>query len=187
MNELSKVLLRSSEVRERLNELGQVEAPEEGQVEEMNTLTAEYKTLETRHRALLVGDAGEGKVDPEERDVGKVPDREERERLELRGKARVGDFVAAALTGRPIRGASGEYAEAVGTPGAMPLDLLDVPEERAVTPGPADETVTATRPTVPHAFARTDAAALGVSMPMVAAGEAHFPALTTAPPAGREG
>ena len=68
----------------------------------------------------------------------------------------------------------------------MPLDLLDAPESevRAVTPGPDAETVTTTRPTVPHAFARTDAAALGVSMPMVAPGEAHYPALTTAPPAG---
>ena len=49
-----------------------------------------------------------------------------------------------------------------------------------------DETVSSTtRPTVPFAFARTDsAAALGIMFPMVAPGEAHYPALGTAPPAG---
>ena len=52
----------------------------------------------------------------------------------------------------------------------MPLELL---EARAVTPGPASEAVATTRPTVPAAFARTDAAALGISMPMVAPGESH--------------
>ena len=117
---------------------------------------------------------------------GEIEDAETRERRELRGKSRVSDFVTAALTGRSVGGASAEYSDAVGCPGLMPLDLLDSPEpeERAVTPGPAAETVTSTRPTVPHAFARTDAAALGIAMPMVASGEAHFPALTTAPPAG---
>ena len=94
--------------------------------------------------------------------------------------------MSCALTGRPVVGASAEYADAEGLSGFMPLDLLDAPESeaRAVTPGPADETVANTRPTVPFAFARTDAAALGIAMPMVAAGEAHYPALTTAPPAG---
>ena len=53
-----------------------------------------------------------------------------------------------------------------------------------MTPGPDSGTVTTTRPTVPYAFARTDAAALGIIFPMVAPGEAHFPALETAPPAG---
>ena len=94
------------------------------------------------------------------------------------------DFVTAALKGQPVAGASGEYADAEGLAGRMPLELLGTPPEaRAVTPGPDAETVTTTRPTVPYAFARTDAAALGVVFPMVAPGEAHFPSLTTAPPA----
>ena len=56
----------------------------------------------------------------------------QRERLELRGKARVGDFVASALTGRGVTGASAEFADAAGTPGLMPLELLDAPEAREI-------------------------------------------------------
>ena len=37
---------------------------------------------------------------------------------------------------------------------------------------------------MPYAFARTDSAALGIAFPMVAPGESHHVALTTAPPAG---
>ena len=68
----------------------------------------------------------------------------------------------------------------------MPIELLEGPEPevRAVTPGPDSGTVTQTKATVPFAFARTDAAALGIAMPMIASGEAHFPALSTSPPAG---
>ena len=40
-----------------------------------------------------------------------LPDAEVRERLELRSKARVGDFVASALTGRGVTGASAEFAD----------------------------------------------------------------------------
>ena len=109
-------------------------------------------------------------------EVEATEDTETRERRELRSKARVSDFLTSALTGRPVTGASGEYADAVGVPGFMPLDLLETPgaafidvarfpevEKRDVTPGPADDTVTATQPTVPFAFARTDAAALGIA------------------------
>ena len=184
MTASQRLEVRASEIRQRLNEISGLEG--DAFTDEIRTeadaLQVEYRDVETKRRAAIVA---EGVKET----VKEGPDAEERERLELRGKARVSDFVTAALTGRPVRGASAEYSEAAGTPGTMPLDLLDMPEVegpevRAVTPGPSNETVTSTRPTVPHAFARTDAAALGISMPMVAAGEAHFPALTTAPPAG---
>ena len=183
MTASQKIALRLSEVRSRLNEIAGLEGDDftDEVKAEAAKLHTEYGDLETRHRAAIVADGvTEG--------VTEGPDAEERERIELRSKARVSDFITAVLTGRPVRGASAEYADAAGIPGAMPLDLLDAPEARetetrAVTPGPSSETVTATRPTVPAAFARTDAAALGISMPMVSPGEAHFPALTTAPPA----
>ena len=115
-----------------------------------------------------------------------VEDGEAAEIRKLRPQAKLADSIVAAITGKPVAGASrSEYADAMGCPGYTPLDLvLGEVEARAVTPGPAAETVSATRPTVPAAFARTDAAALGIAMPVVQAGEAHFPALTTAPPAG---
>ena len=181
-----KLELRASEIREKLNLLSGTETLSDEQRTEVDTLSLEYRDVETKRRAAIVAEDREAESAKEGGEGGEIEDAETRERRELRGKSRVSDFVTAALTGRSVGGASAEFADSVGCPGLMPLDLLDSPEpeERAVTPGPAAETVTSTRPTVPHAFARTDAAALGIAMPMVASGEAHFPALTTAPPAG---
>ena len=185
MTNAQKIRLRLSQVRQRLNEIAGVEgdAFTDEVRSEAASLQAEYADLELRDQAAIVAEAAEtakAVTEPTE-------NAETRERRELRSKARVSDHLAAVLTGRGVTGASAEYSDAVGTPGLMPLELLDgteLDEARAVTPGPSDETVTATRPTVPYAFARTDAASLGIAMPMVASGEAHFPALTTAPPAG---
>ena len=183
MTKAQKLEVRASEIRQRLNEISGLEgdALTDEIRTESDTLQTEYRDTETKRRAAIVAeDVTETKVEPTE-------DSETRERRELRGKARVSDFVTAALTGRPVTGASGEYADAEGLSGRMPLDLLDSMEpveERAVTPGPSDETVSSTKATIPFAFARTDAAALGIAFPMVAPGAAHYPALGTAPPAG---
>ena len=184
MTNAQKLEIRASEIRQRLNEISGLEgeALTDEVRTESDTLQTEYRDTETKRRAAIVAESEEdAKVVPVE-DISP----ETRERLELRGKASLSEHLAAVLAGRGVTGASAEYADAVGVPGLMPMELLDgpEPEERAVTPGPAADTVTQTRPTVPHAFARTDAAALGISMPMVAPGEAHFVALSTAPPAG---
>ena len=175
--------LRASAIREKLNVLSGTESLTEEQRSEVETLTTEYGDVETRRRAAIVSED----VEAAKETPGEPGDAEERERLELRGRALVSDFLTAALTGRSVPGASAEYAEACQVQGRMPLDLLATPEERAVTPGPSAETVTASRPTVPAAFARTDAAGLGVAMPMVAPGEAHYPALGDGSAGGTEG
>ena len=180
MTNAQKVALRLSKVRERLNEISGLEAADFSDEirTEAGTLQAEYSDLEIRHRAAIV-------AEPPETVTEGAEDGEAVEIRKLRPQAKLADSIVAAITGKPVAGASGEYADAMGCPGYTPLDLvLGGVETRAVTPGPDAETVTATRPTVPAAFARTDAAALGIAMPMVQAGEAHFPALTTAPPAG---
>ena len=183
MTKKKKLMVRMSEVRERLAEISNEDEVTDELRSEARELRGEMADLETKYQAALAAepdDPGETRETTE--------DAETRERRELRGRARLGDFIASAITGRPVAGASAEYAEAVGCPDMLPIELLAVEERetetRAVTPGPSSETVTSTRPTVPRPFARSDAAALGVSMPTVAAGEAHYPALTTAPPAG---
>lgn len=187
---------RGAEIRARLLALGGQTTITSDEASEQTDLTSELRTLETRRAALVAGASGDPEpapapADPPEHvlhDDGGGLDREARERRELRGRARVADYVRASLTGRPVQGASAEYASAVGADGLMPLDVLEPAdvEERAVTPGPTAGTQTTTRPTVPHAFARTDFAALGGTMPMVSSGQAMFPALTTAPPAGMQ-
>ena len=179
MTTKQRLEVRASEIRTRLAELAEVEDFNDEQRGEISTLRTEMRDVETKLQAAI-------EAEPEVRETSTTETAEERERRELRSNARVGDFVSAALTGRPVVGASAEYAEAVGLAGnVLPLDLLgEAREDRAVTPGPSNETVADTRPTVPFAFKRTDVAALGVSMPMVPPGEAHYPALTTAPPSG---
>ena len=178
--------LRASVIREKLNALSGTETLTDDQRAEVDTLSTEYRDVETKRRAAIVAEDLEAVASSEAVANGdEVVDTETRERRELRGKARVGDYIRSVVTGRPITGASGEYADAIGCAGYLPMDLLDPrdTETRAVTSGPASETVTSTRPTVPYAFLRTDTAALGIAMPQVSPGEAHFPALSTSPPA----
>ena len=176
MTDDQRLLKAAADARKELRALALSDDATAAQIAEA---TAKVDNLEARAAALP---AEEGPAP----DSATLEDGEGREIRKLAGKARVGAFVAAALTGQPVRGASAEYASALGMDGRLPLALLEPEgrEVRAVTPGPSNETVTTTRPTVPYAFERTDAAALGVMMPTVAPGEAHFPALTTAPPAG---
>ena len=113
-------------------------------------------------------------------------DAETRERSELRSRSAFGDYIAAAVLGQSLTGAAAEYAAAEGCPGMLPVALFGAPvavEHRAITPGPAAGAESTTQPTVPALFARSDSAALGVQFPAVAAGEAHFPVLSTPPPA----
>ena len=172
---------RLTEARARKDALVFDDDAEAGQLE---AAVKECRSLEERF------DVAEAMLAAEEAATTTITpknDGEGREIRALHGKARITDFVAAAIDKQPLAGATAEYASAMEMPaGMMPLDMLTPPgvETRAITPGPANETVTTTRPTVPFAFARTDAAAMGLSMPTVPAGEAHYVNLATAPPAG---
>ena len=172
---------RLTEARSRKDALVFDDDAEAGQLE---TAVKEVRGLEERF------DVAEAMLAAEEAATTTITpknDGEAKEIRALRSKANVSAYMAAAIDRKDLDGAEAEYTAALGLPaGQMPIDLLDPPEveTRAITPGPANETVTSTRPTVPAVFARTDAAALGINMPMVSSGEAHYPALTTAPPAG---
>ena len=68
-------------------------------------------------------------------------DSEVRERLELRAKTGIGDFLAAAVGGAAVSGAAAEYCESLGVPvvGHLPMAIFDRPaptvETRAITAG----------------------------------------------------
>ena len=108
-----------------------------------------------------------------------------RERLEVRSKTGLADFLSAAVGGREVTGAAREYAEACGVSplGRLPLDLFGngKPETRAITAGPAVDGPV--EPAVPYVFQRSAAASLGIEMPMHGAGAVQIPRVTTAPPA----
>ena len=103
-----KIQIRLSECREALNTLLQTESRTDEQQTEMETLTKEVSSKEPELRAAL---AAEG-VTTETNTI--TDDPEVRERLELRGKARFGRFLAAAISGRAVDGAEAEYRSAAG-------------------------------------------------------------------------
>ena len=186
MTDAQKLTVRASEIRSRLNELNGLEgdAYTSELRTESDTLTTEYRDVETKLRASIVAD-GDLETRVRETPTG---DPEHRERLEIRSRTGLGEFLAAAAGGRAVEGAAAEYAAACGVPTfqRVPLAIFRDgqparPETRAITPGPAVDGPV--MPEIPYIFERSAAAALGVMMPAVGAGQVQIPRVTTAPPA----
>ena len=175
---------RSGEIRVRFLEIANLDtgSVDEGIETEERSLRTELKGLETRLIAARTAATEEGTV--ETRDVPQV-DGEHRERLELRSKTGLTDYLRAAATGSSVTGAAAEFAAACKVPDIGHLPMAIFPgrqvEYRAVTPGPAVDGPV--QPTVPYVFERSAAVSLGVTMPSVPAGQAQIPRITTAPPA----
>ena len=179
MTAAQTIQIRLSECRQRLNALLQTEDRTDEQQTEMETLTAEVGVKEPELRAAIASEP-----DPQEV-VTDTGDPEQRERLEIRSKTGLADFLSAAVGGREVSGAAREYADACGVSplGRLPLDLFGngQPETRAITAAPAvDGQVEAV---VPYVFKRSAAASLGIQMPTHGAGAVQIPRVTTAPPA----
>ena len=176
MTNSQKLTIRLSEIREKLNELLGIDKRTDEQNTEMSALTAEAQKLEPELRAAIVVEGSEAAAAEAD-----APDAETRERRELRSKARLSTYVAAAMNGRAVDGAAAECSAAHGCPGAVPLELFDRAgpvEERAVTPGPATAD-TSLAPIVPALFQRSVAAYLGIDMPTVGVGDSGYPVLST--------
>ena len=169
MKQSQKHELRASEIRARLNELQAVEDLSTEQESEMGSLTVEYRTVETRKRAAIATEADE--IETAKAEHGDAPDREMRERIELRSKASLGRYLSARAQGRIPSGAESELMEAAGVDDGIPLELWDTstPEKRAVTaaPGTVGLNLDRIRPAV---FAPSILPRLGVEMPRVPSG-----------------
>ena len=176
-----RLSIKASEQRSRLAELAELAELTDEQRAELGTLGATHQDTESQLRASIAADdAATPPGDP-------VIDSEVRERLELRSKTGIGDFLAAAVGGSAVTGAAAEYAAALGVPlvGHLPMAIFErtapAVETRAITPGPAVKGTL--QPTVPYVFERSAAASLGIVMPTVPSGQVQIPKITTAPPA----
>ena len=180
MTILQKLQLRQSEIRQAINTLLGNDARTDDQQGELEKLTGEGQKIEPELRAALIA-----APDPEVTTIT-GGDGETRERLELRGKTGLADYLRAAAGGTAATGAAAEYAESLGIPtvGHLPMALLErttpTPETRAITPGPAVDGPVQTA--VPYVFERSAAASLGIMMPSVPSGQVQIPKITTAPP-----
>ena len=180
MTTLQKLQVKQSEIREKINGLLGNDARTEDETAALEKLTGEGQGLEVELRAALIASPDPAEV------VTKTGDPEQRERLELRSKTGIADFLRAAAGGSAVTGAAAEYAESLGVPtvGHLPMALFagsaPTVETRAITPGPAVKGML--QPTVPYVFERSAAASLGIMMPSVPSGQVQIPKITTAPP-----
>ena len=174
-----KLTIRLSSCRQKLNDLLGVEERSDEQNTELETLTAEVQKTEPELRAAIAAE-GEEVVETT------VEKPEDRERRELRGKAKLSGFISAVLEDRRIDGAELECSQAFGCSGKVPLEMFERRgvEERVLTPSPATSDQVIARPIVPAIFQRSAAAWLGIDMPAVANGDAGFITLGTSVTAG---
>ena len=160
--------IRSSEIRERLNVIAGLE--DSGVTAEIRTecdsLQTEYRSVEVKRRAAIVSE--DAVAATAATGDGQHVDAEERERLELRGKSKVTNYLLAHLKGRHVDGADAEYAAACGAGGDIPLEIFES-EERAVTTAP-DTVGINMAPIQPAVFAPSIAAFMGIDMPQVQTG-----------------
>ena len=174
---------RQSELRSRLAVLAGMDTRTTEEDTELLAVETKLSGCEPELRNALAATAAE---DDSARTV-QTTDAEGRERLELRAKTGIADFLKAACGGAGVTGAAAEYCQSLGVPtvGHLPMALFGrsapMPETRAITPGPAVDGPV--QPTVPFVFERSAAATLGIMMPMVPAGQVQIPKITTAPPA----
>ena len=164
------------EARSKLNALLDVAIEErtDDQKSEIVSLSETLQTLDTDLKAAILAAPDK----PETLDAEKP---EDRERRELRGKAKLSGFVAAVLEDRRPDGAEAECSAAFGCSGKVPLEMFESNgvESRAVTPSPGTSDQVIARPIVPAIFQRSAAAWLGIDMPSVGAGDAGFVVLGT--------
>ena len=182
MTILQKLLLRQSTVREGINSILGVDLSTRTaeQDNELTKLTTEAQKIEPEIRAAILAEP-----DPQEV-VTKTGDSETRERLELRSKTGLADYLRAAAGGSAVSGAAAEYAASLGVPtvGHIPMGIFarsaPAVEERAITPAPAVKG--ALQPILPYLFERSAAASLGIAMPSVPSGQVQIAKVGTAPP-----
>ena len=214
MNDLQRVQLRVSEVRQRLNEIGGKESPSKEELEESGKLEAEYKTLEMRFRALVIGSdvgndhakklkAGARAGDTENRGAeAEAADKKDSDLAKLQGRIELRNYLQAAMDSKELQGAEKEYNDErglIGTGGVqVPWEALAPPELRAEQRRGVEERVdavtsvsgTANLPTenmapiLGRVFQRSVAAFLGVRMPAVGVGQRNYPVMSTGVTAG---
>ena len=179
MRKSQELTLKISEAREKLNSviakrnaLPDGETPSTELIAEMGAATKAVAPLEVELRAAITSEAAE---DDEARKAD--PDAETRERIELRGKVKLGNYAAAAIEMRAADGAELEYNQARGISGnRFPLELLAPVETRAAT---GVDTSTSPRRWLDRLFAGSASQAVGITMESVPPGIASFPVTAT--------
>ena len=174
MTNSQKLSVRLSEIRQRLNEVAGLEGDAfTAEIRaESEKLQTEFADKETQYRAAVASEA-----DAEKRALETEPDAEMRERIELRKKAKLTNYLLGAMRGGKLDGPELELQQAAKV-NQIPLELFEVPEVRAkvetrtdmATPAPTTGTGVNLDPIRPMIYARSVIPRLGIAMPSVASG-----------------
>ena len=177
MRRLRELRDRQSRERQRMAELAMMDELNAETRAELDRLESGTPDLERQMRAAQTAADNEG--EPQTRDL---PDGERRERLELRSRASLTNYLLAAAAGRQLDGAELELQRAAGV-NQIPVELFDVPpplEQRADAATTAPSTVGINlAPIQPAIYARSIMPRLGVAMPRVESGTYATATVTT--------
>ena len=182
MTNAQKIALRLSKVRQRLNEISQLEddAFTDEIRNEGDALQVEFRNLESRHQASLIAEG-----DEETRRYGEFAgegDAENRERAKLLRETRISDYMGPAAGGTGIEGRSRELNAALGVPVAGASGGVAVPwqllEFRAFTETAANDGPQTQRPILQRLFGPGVMDTLGVRIDSVPVGRSEWPLIT---------
>ena len=178
---------RQSKERGRMAELSLVDELSDEQRSELDQIEKGTPDLERQIRAAQIALDDEEKAALEAANENK-PDAEQRERIELRSKASLTNYLTAALSGRQVDGPEAELRSATGISDGIPLELWDVPQRAetradAATGAPGTVGVNVA-PIQPAVFANSIAPRLGIEMPRVQSGTYASATITTSLSAG---
>ena len=169
---------RQSKERGAMAALSRVDSLSDEQRAELDTIEKGVPDLERQIRAAMVG------LEEEEREAETTetdsPDAEMRERVALRSKASLTNFLLAAARGRIVDGPEAELCAAANVQG-IPLELWDLPrpaEQRDITQAPGTVGINLD-PIRPQVFATSIAPRLGIQMPRVMSGTYATGTITT--------
>ena len=184
MTRTQRLKLRASELSAELGKLGDLDSPTPEQLTEMEKLGKEFDSVEIQYRAALRAEPETvviqtGDVDPETR-----------ERLELRARASLTNYLKSAIGGKAPGGAEAELQQAAGVDG-IPLELFEPQPDLqlradAVTAAPGTVGVNLD-PIRPAVFSASIAPRLGIEMPRVESGTYATATITTSLTAGTKG
>ena len=168
MTPTQKIQVRMSELRQKINDMTEIRIDDADKLAERQKLSAELKAQEVELRAAIEADAN---TSPETR-----------EWADVNGKFDLGTMFENVVEHRVSDGAIAEVqAERGLAANALPTEILM--EKRAVTEAPT--AVGSSQSAIEgYVFPRSVAAFLGIPSPIVPAGDATFPVVTSNTAAG---
>ena len=161
--------LRQSTIRQKLSELSGAENPEAEQRSEMDTLTAEFQTNESRLRAMLITETESQRIET---------NTEDRQLAQLEERASIGEIFDSVRRNRQPGGATKEYLDHLGMDGNfVPLSMFALEERAAATI--TGDTQGNQQPTTRAVFPGSVSDFLNIDKPTVPVGTYLIPVITT--------